>query len=358
MEVDGVCALVGENGAGKTTALSIPSLLSTFRIDNPAGAFIAHGGLWGIVHLDAPEKIARLSVTIDGTRGELEIAGGKYIERLALESAGARFERNSVDQSLHRRQGADRAQIGSMSSRPIAADVLQHYGDESIARYAHVLDGYRCYSRYKLDQLRLTGSQQSSDVVLAPHGENVFALLRNWRDQSAFEERYDWVTSALRKSFFREFDRFDYSTAGNVVAAKVRRADKSFLELNGVSDGWFTMLLHLVAIASAPDGGVVAIDEPENALSPFAIRNLVEFAQDRARTHGVSVLFATHSPVLLNQFREDPSSIWIFDSEDKGSERPVKRLTDWKDEDWLGLFSLGDLYAREQVAAPRRAEDA
>lgn len=110
------------------------------------------------------------------------------------------------------------------------------------------------------------------------------------------------------------------------------------------------MLLHLCAIASAPDHGVVAIDEPENSLSPFAIRKLVEFARDRAKQRGVSVLFATHSPALLNHFREDPAQVWIFDSSDDSR---VKRLTEWKDEDWLSLFSLGDLYAREVVAAPR-----
>ena len=41
-------------------------------------------------------------------------------------------------------------------------------------------------------------------------------------------------------------------------------------------DGWFVALLHLTAVASTGEGDLIAIDEPENALHPRAIKLLIE----------------------------------------------------------------------------------
>jgi hypothetical protein len=38
--------------------------------------------------------------------------------------------------------------------------------------------------------------------------------------------------------------------------------------------------------------------------------------------------------------------------------RAPRRLTELHDEDWLARFSLGELYAREVVGAPRAAKSA
>jgi predicted ATPase len=116
-----------------------------------------------------------------------------------------------------------------------------------------------------------------------------------------------------------------------------------------------TTLLHLCAVASAPDGGMVAIDEPENSLSPFAIRQVIQTIRERAAQKDLTVLLATHSPVLLNQFKDAPEDVWVLDLD---HEETPRRLTDLHDEDWLARFSLGDLYAREVVGAPGAAKSA
>ncbi|MFO0661331.1 MAG: AAA family ATPase [Polyangiaceae bacterium] len=95
---------------------------------------------------------------------------------------------------------------------------------------------------------------------------------------------------------------------------------------------------------------MVAIDEPENSLSPFAIRTLVELARERAAKLDLTVLLATHSPALLNHFKDEPENVWVLDPAD---EVTPKRLTDLHDEDWIARFAIGDLYAREVIGAPQ-----
>src|SRR6266542_1881882 len=41
-------------------------------------------------------------------------------------------------------------------------------------------------------------------------------------------------------------------------------------------DGWITGLLHLTAVAGAPKGSLIAIDDFGNDLHPYAIRKLTE----------------------------------------------------------------------------------
>jgi predicted ATPase len=203
--------------------------------------------------------------------------------------------------------------------------------------------------------LRTRGSPQSSDTHLLPDGSNVFSLLRNWRDSGELEERYEFVTEGLRQAFPGQFYRFDFESAQTVVFAAFRDKAGVKVPARAVSEGMLTVLLHLCAVASAPSGGMVALDEPENSLSPYAIRIFLERTRARAAQNDLTVLLATHSPALLNHFKDEPENVWIIDP---GHDVTPKALTELHDEDWIARFSIGDLYAREVVGAPHADEAA
>src|SRR5204862_7719071 len=109
-----------------------------------------------------------------------------------------------------------------------------------------------------------------------------------------------------------------------------------------------TGLLHLTAVASAPPGGAMAIDEFENALHPFAVRALLDHIRTWADDHGTAVTLATHSPVLIDQFKADPSRLLVMDTTPELGPTAVDKL---RDPEWLAHFSLGDLYARGEFGA-------
>ena len=119
-------------------------------------------------------------------------------------------------------------------------------------------------------------------------------------------------------------------------------------------DGWFVTLLHLTALASTDTGDVIAIDEPENALHPRAIKTLLPLMREWSKRRGVTVLLATHSPVIIDAFRECPEKLYVMEP---GRDLLPVALSELHEPDWLAHFALGDLYTHEEFGAPPRHDD-
>jgi predicted ATPase len=107
-----------------------------------------------------------------------------------------------------------------------------------------------------------------------------------------------------------------------------------------LSNGFLIALLHLMAVCSVPDGGILGIDEPENGLHPYAIRQLIDAFRERAEDHDLTVLLPTHSPFMLNEFMEEPNRVYVMDQNKSEQIIPLDEL---KDPEWLKFFALGDL---------------
>ena len=113
--------------------------------------------------------------------------------------------------------------------------------------------------------------------------------------------------------------------------------------------GWITGLLHLAAVASAGRGGIVGIDEPENGLHPYAVKRILGAMREWADEQDLTILLATHSPMLLDQFKEEPEHLFVMEP---GREVLPVRLDEVRDREWLAQFSLGDLYKHGDFGAP------
>lgn len=73
-----------------------------------------------------------------------------------------------------------------------------------------------------------------------------------------------------------------------------------------VSDGTIQTVALLVA-ALDPRTHIVAIEEPENSVHPWAIRNFINVAREASRSK--QVILTTHSPVLIDKLK--PSELWV-----------------------------------------------
>jgi len=99
-----------------------------------------------------------------------------------------------------------------------------------------------------------------------------------------------------------------------------------------VSDGTIQTLALLTAIFE-PRSKFLLLEEPENSVHPWIIRNLV--AACRAVEKRKQILLTTHSPVLIDSVK--PSDVWLVWRDDDGSH--LKRLVElepsieqtWKD---------------------------
>lgn len=352
----GVCALVGPNGSGKTTLLDVPALLRDALEVGLVRSLERHGG----------DANARNVYASDVEPYDFQIAVDSISWKMApVETAkGARPE-ESLDAHgssiVSREAGADLAQVlgATVPAHDVLAfrialdDLPRGLRNDSwvdgVKALGKLLQRYRLYAHYDFRSLRRSGSSESTERRLVQDGSNVFSLLRNWRDKYDDGYRYKFVLEGLREMFGDFFDGLDFSKAAQVVGAELRLCGGKPVSASLAPDGWFAALLHLAAIASTDDGDLIAIDEPENALHPHAIKLLLEHMRDWAGRHSTTILLATHSPVIIDTFKQRQEQLYVMEPSAAPLPVPLNKL---KDPDWLAYFSLGDLYAREEYGAP------
>jgi predicted ATPase len=344
----GVSALVGPNGSGKTTLLDVPELLRHALTHDARKAIDDRGGPGTLRSLQAERDAPVIvGVEIDQLAWQLDLSprgaafNPLYGERATIAGALA-FDRST-------------ANTPTDDARPLLRRFADLPEGAPLRPLVTLLQGYRLYGTYDLAGIRVNGSQLSSDEHLHPDGRNIFSLLRNWRDRKETRSRWDFVLASLKAAFPDTFDDLDFDMAGQTVSGRIVAPEPDVrIPTYFAANGWLVALLHLAAVASTGPSGVVAIDEMENGLHPYAIRALIEAMRSWAEQTGISVVLATHSPVVLDQFKDAPDHVFVMEP---GREPAPTRLDELHDPGWLAHFSLGDLYAHDEFGAQHKDGD-
>lgn len=106
---------------------------------------------------------------------------------------------------------------------------------------------------------------------------------------------------------------------------------------NLISDGTYNILCLLTAIYQTNEPQFLCIEEPENGLNPYVVKELVKFFREQCKEKGHYIWLNTHSQTLVNQLQ--PEEIIIINKEN-GITVP-KQIKDKKmhglpmDEAWL-----------------------
>jgi predicted ATPase len=375
----GVSVVVGPNRVGKSTLLRLPEFLCTTIHDGLSEAVknVFDGVAYLRNYAAPPETPTSVGMAVDDSEWQLTlgIAGGALApfpeERLTLagrphivrafgspkaESDGKSLPigprqipyvcqerimraglllRDDIPQAEALRDERLREAVSPLSLESAT------YGAELAATAARSL-GYATY-RYALAHILRYGSPHSPDTHLSTTGENVFPLLRNWRDRADTEPRYEFVLSTLREAF-PHVQRVEFEQAGQTVTMALvdARWSGKRVPISRESTGLLTALLQLCAVASGERGGLVTIDELETSLHPHAIRVLIAAFRRWAREQDLRVVLATQSETVLDQFRDEPAQVFVIEPRQDSSPKP---LTDLFSQEWLSQFSLGDLFA-------------
>jgi predicted ATPase len=350
----GVCLLSGPNGAGKSSLLEALQFLRSVAIGGVHKAVRLVGGGALLRRLGAePKAPVRMELSVGELRWEIQIPveGGSIHpnHEEVIEYRGnvlARRAMYSSDIFL----GNEQRDADERSVLRLLWDV---HRPPEISPMIELTRGIRVYNSYCLDQIRKPQSRMD-DLFLHPTGKNAWSVLSNWRGApKKYGNQFRWVVDALRNAFPDLVDDLEFDAEGQTVVGRfyppnVRNAEDS-LPLSLAADGLLVGILHLTAVAGAKEGSIIGIDEMENQLHPHAIRSILESMRAMADERDLTILLTTHSPVVMNTFKGHEDQFYVLEA---GHEVLPVPLDQARDPDWLAHFSLGDLYEREDFAAP------
>lgn len=361
---EGVSLLVGPNGGGKSTLLRMLAVLrDAIAKGLPVAVDQYFGGALGFRHQGA----------IDGEQTQLKLRFNNAEWRIRPSFRDASVSGQPEEEVvvagqvvLRRDAGARQANLGGALleckdklAASVAFDHLLSLPIETMSEDQHSVAAlllvpyfYELYATYgfQLASLLRVGSQHGSDQQLDISGHNLFTVLRNWSLKRETRQQYRFVIDAMAEAF-PDFEDFDFEQAGTTVTVSVHHRASKKLPIGQQSTGFICALLHLTAVASATPKMVVGIDEIENSLHPEAIRSVLAAIRRTAEERQLHVLLATHSPVVLDEFRDDPERVFVM--EPGRAVLPVP-VSDLFDRDWLSQFSLGGLYSGKDFGAPVR----
>ncbi|MGH8475473.1 MAG: AAA family ATPase [Methylococcales bacterium] len=346
--------LIGANGAGKTTLLQTLRLLRlAYERGLPEAVTIVLGGSgnlrsWGVTEEDPVEigiDLGEASWRIQLTPREGSV---DYLTHERLSEQGREiFSRDSLGAFSHGRERIE------PSPPQLALRTLMDRGthEPAVRAMAKFLQRILVYHDFDLWTLRRQGSNTSEDRLLHSRGLNALALLRRWRQDPAHNHRYRFVLEGLGAAFPNAFADLDFVEAGNTLVARIYRpGEESPSPLADEANGVLQLLVLFCAVASAEDESVVAIDEPEDSLHPYALRAFLRRTSRWADQYNLSVLLATHSTVLLDELTGHPERIYVMKAQEP--REPVPTCLDQLcDPGWLEHFKLGDLYEQGEIGS-------
>ncbi len=277
--------------------------------------------------------------------------GGGGIEQVA--SAGLQLKQNSLVEVLVAWDGSDEYAITRRR---------WHRGGTNIS-YGSRTSGNLTDERERILTRRLQRTRVFSldaralaravklvpQMELGPNGSGLAVVLDRLRDQAP--ERFEALNVELRR-WLPEFDRvlFDTLEDGHRVVNLRTHAKDHSIGASDLSQGTL-LALAMLTLAYLPDPPpLICFEEPDRGIHPRLLRDVrdalyrLAYPENCEETRApVQVIATTHSPYMLDLFRDHPEEIVIANK--SGLEASFQRLSDHPDiDEILQDAPLGDVW--------------
>jgi predicted ATPase len=365
--------LVGPNNSGKSNllnALAFLGQLSRGSINDSFGA--GPRAFEQILYRDAPiDSSIGVSVELEGLELESGCDSARYSVAVRRTSPEAPFE--VTDESLVLWDSEDDSEeevvVFETDDRRKARFDGQTFGStrdtllfqfRGSTRHPEIGQVARALSRqraYRFDPwVAGTPCDDVETRDLGHDGRNLPAVLFTLR--ASAKERFDAIEERLAH-LLPSFQRLTLPVIGNRSRAlgMIEQAFDSPFTARELSDGVLLTiaLVTLAHLETAPS--IIGIEEPEQGLHPERLRHMMDLFQTMAE--GVTeeeaeegelpapprqIILTSHSPTMLEQFREFPESIFVARRD--GGRSIIKPLTDYPDmEKRLAKAKISDWHA-------------
>jgi predicted ATPase len=340
VELRDINVLVGANGAGKSNLIRVLEMAGRI-VDGQLGLFTGiAGGASALRTVDFPASVA--------TRLRMHFSGVSYAADL-IPAAGDEliFAEESVsvpEGKLHKPLASGYRE--TMLANPdapwhsLAAEAIE------AIRGCHV---YHFHDTSPTAEVKKNGYAADNEVLHQNAG-NLAAVLRRLREGDY--RSYQRIVKTVQQvaPFFRDFV-LERELSPDRIRLRWRQVGtETVFPADAFSDGTLRFICLATLLLQAKLPGLIALDEPELGLHPFAIVQLAEML--RAASQESQVLLATQSVTLMNQF--GLADLIVVERQNGGStfDRPdPDRLRDW-----LTDYSLGDLWEKNLLGGRPQPE--
>jgi predicted ATPase len=187
---------------------------------------------------------------------------------------------------------------------------------QMLSSFREVLGGIRHF-RFSPDALRApTAIVQNPD--LRDDGLGIPAVLDQL--QSEFPLAYGQLQDDFRKCV-PEMEHVLLRTADQGtkrIIFKERGYEQPFLSTQ-VSEGILILLALLTVVHSPRKPSIILIEDIETGVHPRRLSEIVDILRAFSANSNVQILLSTHSPYLLDFFKEDLEAVLVFEKNDKGT---------------------------------------
>jgi predicted ATPase len=164
----------------------------------------------------------------------------------------------------------------------------------------------------------------SPNMRLEPDGANLAGVLDNLRDGEP--ERFEALNDELGR-WLPEFDRilFEIPSKGGRAFLLRTRKDKLKIHARDLSHGTLFALAFLTLAYLPNPPAIMCFEEPERGIHPRLLRDVRDamyrlcYPEEHGESRSpVQVIATTHSPYLLDLYKDQPQEVVIAHKDDKG----------------------------------------
>jgi len=283
--------IVGANGTGKTTALHAISDIE--KIDNT----------------NIAENLTK-GLNKDADKIEIEIFWSSFSGRKTVSSDNKTPIIHYLDKNQNILGGSGGSFINSL-------DWTYEHKEEA--------DALRRFKFFAFDAEKIAGATVlKSSIEIEFNGGNLAGVL--WQIQSSEPEIFDELSKELQR-WLPEFDRvvFEIPEDGKVSFLLRTKIGKHKIKAADLSDGTRLALAYLTVAYLPNPPKIVAFEEPEKGIHPRLLQNIQEAMYRLAypenydeKREPIQVIATTHSPYLLDLYKDYPEEIVIASKDEKG----------------------------------------
>jgi energy-coupling factor transporter ATP-binding protein EcfA2 len=345
IELHPITVLIGANNSGKTSFLSSLQFAKSPSIDAiPHRPPFADGALrleWSVADVHGAKATWAISV-FRFPAGAISSNETVTLGDSVLLSNSFRPENQAGPTFLGEGVG--------VRGPVVAPNVREIYRQHTGPKYATAVDAVAALLdvqrdarmvHLKVDDLR-ADSPLLPRTTVEPSGLRLASLIARW--QLGSPSKIVEYNEIVRRCIPEIKTVVVHCEVQGHVRLAFEHVDGEVFDASQVSDGVLIFAGLIAHALEAPKNGLVLLEEPERGIHPRRLADLVDLLRTLTHERGTQFVLATHSPALLDVFRDEPEAILAFRRTPQGTAvQPVSKMTDLAET--LARADLGSLLA-------------